>query len=360
MAASSPGPAVATSASSAGSAGSASSAGTAVPAGCADSGGCADAGGAVLRLLPAVDVANGLAVTHRTSAGGDAGVGISALDACLRWVEAGADWIHLVDLDAAFGRGSNAALLAQVIADLARLHPGVSVQWSGGVSSADDVERALAAGAKRVNLGAGVLKDLAATTALVGRFGRHLNVCLDVSAASAAPSPAAPADPAPSGAAQLAGAQRGAAQPATQPSPAAPADPAPSGAAQLAGAQRGAAQPATQPSADLATYVVHPRGQGGPVGPLEPILAALNEAGTGAYVVTDRVRDGALSGPNLPLLGTLSGATSAQVIASGGVSCAGDIAALQDLAASHPNLCGVILGKALYTGQIDLKAVLRP
>ena len=301
-----------------------------MPAGCADSGGCADAGGAALRLLPAVDVANGLAVTHRTSAGGDAGVGISALDACLRWVEAGADWIHLVDLDAAFGRGSNAALLAQVIADLARLHPGVSVQWSGGVSSADDVERALAAGAKRVNLGAGVLKDLAATTALVGRFGRHLNVCLDVSAASAAPSPAAPADP------------------------------APSGAAQLAGAQRGAAQPATQPSADLATYVVHPRGQGGPVGPLEPILAALNEAGTGAYVVTDRVRDGALSGPNLPLLGTLSGATSAQVIASGGVSCAGDIAALQDLAASHPNLCGVILGKALYTGQIDLKALLRP
>ena len=284
----------------------------------------------MLRLLPAVDVANGLAVTHRTSAGGDAGAGISALDACLRWVEAGADWIHLVDLDAAFGRGSNAALLAQVIADLARLHPGVSVQWSGGVSSADDVERALAAGAKRVNLGAGALKDLAATTALVRRFGRHLNVCLDVSAASAAPSPAAPADP------------------------------APSGAAQLAGAQRGAAQPATQPSADLATYVVHPRGQGGPVGPLEPILAALNEAGTGAYVVTDRVRDGALSGPNLPLLGTLSGATSAQVIASGGVSCAGDIAALQDLAASHPNLCGVILGKALYTGQIDLKALLRP
>lgn len=324
MAASSPGPAAATSAS------PASSAGAAVPAGCADSGGCADAGGAVLRLLPAVDVANGLAVTHRTSAGGDAGVGLSALDACLRWVEAGADWIHLVDLDAAFGRGSNAALLAQVIADLARLHPGVSVQWSGGVSSADDVERALAAGAKRVNLGAGALKDLAATTALVRRFGRHLNVCLDVSAASAAPSPAAPADP------------------------------APSGAAQLAGAQRGAAQPATQPSADLATYVVHPRGQGGPVGPLEPILAALNEAGTGAYVVTDRVRDGALSGPNLPLLGTLSGATSAQVIASGGVSCAGDIAALQDLAASHPNLCGVILGKALYTGQIDLKALLRP
>lgn len=295
VAASSPGPAAATSASSAG------MAGVAVPASCASStNGCADAGGAVLRLLPAVDVANGLAVTHRTSAGGDAGAGLSALDACLRWVEAGADWIHLVDLDAAFGRGSNAALLAQVIADLARLHPGVSVQWSGGVSSADDVERALAAGAKRVNLGAGALKDLAATTALVGRFGRHLNVCLDVSAASAAP------------------------------------------------------------SADLASYVVHPRGQGGPVGPLEPILAALNEAGTGAYVVTDRVRDGALSGPNLPLLGALSGATSAQVIASGGVSCAGDIAALQDLAASHPNLCGVILGKALYTGQIDLKALLRP
>ena len=279
----------------------------------------------MLRLLPAVDVANGLAVTHRTSAGGDAGAGLSALDACLRWVEAGADWIHLVDLDAAFGRGSNAALLAQVIADLARLHPGVSVQWSGGVSSADDVERALAAGAKRVNLGAGALKDLAATTALVGRFGRHLNVCLDVSAASAAPNPATP----------------GATQPGAQPG----------------AAQRGA-QP--QPSADLAAYVVHPRGQGGPVGPLEPILAALNEAGTGAYVVTDRVRDGALSGPNLPLLGTLSGATSAQVIASGGVSCAGDIAALQDLAASHPNLCGVILGKALYTGQIDLKALLRP
>ncbi len=331
MAASSPGPAAATSASSAGSAGSASAAGAAVPASCAASVGCADAGGAALRLLPAVDVANGLAVTHRTSAGGDDGAGMSALDACLRWVEAGADWIHLVDLDAAFGRGSNAPLLERVIADLARLHPGVSVQWSGGVSSADDVERALSAGAKRVNLGAGALKDLAATTALVGRFGRHLNVCLDVSAASAAPSPAAPATPA----------TPGAAQPGTQPD----------------AAQRGT-QP--QPSADLAAYVVHPRGQGGPVGPLEPILAALNEAGAGAYVVTDRVRDGALSGPNLPLLGALSGATSAQVIASGGVSCAGDIAALEDLAASHPNLCGVILGKALYTGQIDLKALLRP
>ena len=281
------------------------------------------AGGAVLRLLPAVDVANGLAVSYRTSAGGDAGVGLAPLEACLRWVEAGAGWIHLVDLDAAFGRGSNAALLAQVIADLARLHPGVSVQWSGGVSSGDDVERALAAGAKRVNLGAGALKDLAATTALVGRFGRHLNVCLDVSAASAAPSPAAPANPATPGAAQPTGAQ-------------------------------------PQPSADLAAYVVYPRGQGGPVGPLEPILATLNEAGTGAYVVTDRVRDGALSGPNLALLEALSGATSAQVIASGGVSCAGDIAALQDLAAHHPNLCGVILGKALYTGQIDLKTLLRP
>ena len=278
-----------------------------------------------LRLLPAVDVANGLAVTHRTNAGGDAGVGLSPLEACLRWVEAGANWIHLVDLDAAFGRGSNAALLGQVIDDLARLHPGVSVQWSGGVTSGDDVERALAAGAKRVNLGAGALKDLAATTALVGRFGRHLNVCLDVSAASAAPNPATPGAPQP-------GAQPGAAQRSAQP----------------------------QPSGDLAAYVVHPRGQGGPVGPLEPILVALNEAGTGAYVVTDRVRDGALSGPNLPLLGALSGATSAQVIASGGVSCAGDIAALQDLAASHPNLCGVILGKALYTGQIDLKALLRP
>ena len=301
-----------------------------------------------LRLLPAVDVANGLAVTHRTNAGGDAGAGLAPLEACLRWVEAGANWIHLVDLDAAFGRGSNAALLGQVIADLARLHPGVSVQWSGGVSSGDDVERALAAGAKRVNLGAGALKDLAATTALVGRFGRHLNVCLDVSAASAAPSPAAPANPATSGAAQPGAAQLAGAQP---------------GAAQPTGAQPGAAQPTgahPQPSADLAAYVVHPRGQGGPVGPLEPILAALNKAGTGTYVVTDRVRDGALSGPNLALLGALSSATSAQVIASGGVSCAGDIAALQDLAAHHPNLCGVILGKALYTGHIDLKALLRP
>jgi len=291
----------------------------------------------VLELLPAVDISEGYAVrpVGGTLSGGEQR--LDPVEAALTWVKAGARWIHLVDLDAAFGRGSNTPLLAQVIADLARLHPGVSVQWSGGVSSADDVERALSAGAKRVNLGAGALKDLAATTALVGRFGRHLNVCLDVSAASAAPSPAAPANPATPGAAQP-------------------------GAAQLTGAQPGAAQRGTQPqpSADLAAYVVHPRGQGGPVGPLEPILAALNEAGAGAYVVTDRVRDGALSGPNLPLLGALSGATSAQVIASGGVSCAGDIAALEDLAASHPNLCGVILGKALYTGQIDLKALLRP
>ncbi|MCL2423955.1 MAG: HisA/HisF-related TIM barrel protein, partial [Micrococcales bacterium] len=84
-----------------------------------------------LILLPAVDVADGQAVRLvQGEAGSQTSYG-DPLDAALAWQGAGAQWVHLVDLDAAFGRGNNASRLAQVTAFL--VGAGVNVELSGGI-----------------------------------------------------------------------------------------------------------------------------------------------------------------------------------------------------------------------------------
>ena len=131
-----------------------------------------------LELLPAVDVADGQAVRLvQGEAGSETSYG-DPLAAALDWQAGGAEWIHLVDLDAAFGRGTNAALLAEVTAELAGL--GVKVELSGGIRDDASLERALATGCTRVNLGTAALEDPVWTAGAIARHGASIAVGLDV------------------------------------------------------------------------------------------------------------------------------------------------------------------------------------
>jgi len=128
-----------------------------------------------LVLLPAVDVAGGRAVRLvQGEAGSETSYG-SPLQAALDWQAGGAEWIHLVDLDAAFGRGSNDELLAEVVGAL-----DVQVEMSGGIRDDASLERALASGAARVNIGTAALEDPAWTASAIERFGEAVAVGLDV------------------------------------------------------------------------------------------------------------------------------------------------------------------------------------
>lgn len=131
-----------------------------------------------LQLLPAVDVADGQAVRLvQGEAGSETSYG-DPLSAALDWQAGGAEWIHLVDLDAAFGRGSNAPLLAEVTADLTGR--GVRVELSGGIRDDASLERALGTGAARVNLGTAALEDPEWTAGAIARYGEAIAVGLDV------------------------------------------------------------------------------------------------------------------------------------------------------------------------------------
>ena len=129
-----------------------------------------------LELLPAVDVADGKAVRlTQGEAGTETNYG-SPVDAALDWIEQGAEWIHLVDLDAAFGRGNNAALLRKVIKN----SKTVKVELSGGIRDDASLEAALELGAKRVNLGTAALENPEWTRAVIARYGEQIAVGLDV------------------------------------------------------------------------------------------------------------------------------------------------------------------------------------
>lgn len=128
-----------------------------------------------LILLPAVDVRSGEAVrlvqgelAQQTNYG-------SPLEAALDFQNAGAEWIHLVDLDAAFGTGSNHELLAEVIGKL-----DIKVELSGGIRDEETLQRALATGCERINLGTAALEDPGWTASVISRFGNQIAVGLDV------------------------------------------------------------------------------------------------------------------------------------------------------------------------------------
>ncbi len=129
-----------------------------------------------LELLPAVDVADGKAVRlTRGEAGSETDYG-DPVEAAMTWINAGAEWIHLVDLDAAFGRGENRAVLREVV----NAASAVKIELSGGIRDDASLEAALEAGATRVNLGTAALEDPEWTKRAIARFGDAIAVGLDV------------------------------------------------------------------------------------------------------------------------------------------------------------------------------------
>ncbi|GGN96436.1 phosphoribosyl isomerase A [Nocardia rhizosphaerihabitans] len=126
-------------------------------------------------LLPAVDVANGEAVRLvQGEAGSETSYG-SPRDAALAWQQAGAEWVHLVDLDAAFGKGSNRELIAQVVGEL-----DVKVELSGGIRDDESLKAALATGCARVNIGTAAIENPQWCARVLGEYGDRIAVGLDV------------------------------------------------------------------------------------------------------------------------------------------------------------------------------------
>jgi 1-(5-phosphoribosyl)-5-[(5-phosphoribosylamino)methylideneamino] imidazole-4-carboxamide isomerase/N-(5'phosphoribosyl)anthranilate isomerase len=233
-----------------------------------------------LVLLPAVDVADGQAVRLVQGAAGSQTSYGDPVEAALTWQSAGAEWLHLVDLDAAFGRGSNAPLLAEVVGKV-----DMKVEMSGGIRDDESLERALATGCERVNIGTAALEKPEWVRSIIGRYGDKIAVGLDV---------------------------------------------------------RGTTLAA--------------RGWTSEGGELYSTLERLDAEGCARYVVTDVLKDGTLRGPNLQLLRDVCAATTAPVVASGGVSSLDDLRALASLVSAGVE--GAIVGKALYAGEFTLRDAL--
>lgn len=128
-----------------------------------------------LELLPAVDVKDGRAVRLVQGELDRESVYGSPLEVALEFQAAGAEWLHLVDLDAAFGRGENSELLASVVKAL-----DIKVELSGGIRDDDSLRRALATGCARVNLGTAALENPEWTAKVISEFGDRIAVGLDV------------------------------------------------------------------------------------------------------------------------------------------------------------------------------------
>lgn len=237
-----------------------------------------------LVLLPAVDVADGQAVRLvQGEAGTETNYG-APIDAALAWQNAGAEWVHLVDLDAAFGRGSNFEILRDVVGQL-----DVDVELSGGIRDDESLERALSTGCRRVNIGTAALEDPEWCESVIKRYGDKVAIGLDTR--------------------------------------------------QVDGEWR-----------------LRGRGWTSDGGELWEVLERLDSQGVSRLVVTDVSRDGMLNGPNIELLREVAAATSAPVVASGGISSLDDIRALAKVVGEGVD--SAIVGKALYAGKFTLEEAL--
>lgn len=237
-----------------------------------------------LTLLPAVDVADGQAVRLVQGAAGTETSYGAPLEAAMNWQNAGAEWIHLVDLDAAFGRGSNYDLLADVVGKL-----DVKVELSGGIRDNASLEAALATGCARVNIGTAALENPEWCREVIANYGDRVAIGLDV-------------------------------------------------------------------LNEEGQWRLRGRGWVSDGGDLWEVLERLDQQGCSRFVVTDVSRDGMLTGPNIDLLRDVAAATSAPVVASGGISSLDD---LRNLAAVvDEGVDSAILGKSLYAGKFTLQDAL--
>ncbi len=128
-----------------------------------------------LYLLPAVDVQGGQAVQLTQGIAGSEKTFGDPLAAAMRWQDAGASWLHLVDLDAAFGRGSNAEIIAEIAGSMS-----LNVELSGGIRDDASLERALATGCRRVNIGTAALENPAWCEKVIGEHGDRIGIAIDV------------------------------------------------------------------------------------------------------------------------------------------------------------------------------------
>lgn len=217
-------------------------------------------------ILPALDIANGRALTHRGADGCEGSTSANPLEVARSFVAQGASWIHLVDIDAAFERGSNSDVLSEVISELhgsgasvsGRHAPECRIELSGGVRTGEDIEAALQAGADRVNLASQALVDIDQVSSLIAEFAGRLNICIDVEGDR-----------------------------------------------------------------------IRPRGVDGDAGNLWEVCRILDQAGVRRYIVTERQRDGALMGPPVDLLRDLRAKTPTLLVASGGIRHIEDIHTLR-------------------------------
>ncbi len=231
----------------------------------------------MFELYPAVDIREGRAV-RLTQGRADAQTVYAddPVDAAQRFVDAGASWLHVVDLDAAFtGEPRNRHLIERIVAAT-----GCRVQASGGVRTLEDVEASVGYGAQRVVIGTMALTDPDLVQQALDTVGPRIAVGLDA---------------------------------------------------------RGS--------------VLQARGWTEEAGDLFDALERFTAMGVPRFVYTDVARDGMLEGPNLDMLRRVADATTAQVTASGGVSSLDDLRSLADC---HERVDAAIVGKALYSGAVDL------
>ncbi|MDC5699107.1 bifunctional 1-(5-phosphoribosyl)-5-((5-phosphoribosylamino)methylideneamino)imidazole-4-carboxamide isomerase/phosphoribosylanthranilate isomerase PriA [Intrasporangium calvum] len=128
-----------------------------------------------LELLPAVDIAGGQAVQLVQGIAGSGGQFGDPWEAAQAWQDQGAEWIHLVDLDAAFGRGSNRELIDSIVGRL-----DIQVELSGGIRDGESLDAALATGCRRVNIGTAALEDPEWTARIIADHGDRVAIGLDV------------------------------------------------------------------------------------------------------------------------------------------------------------------------------------
>jgi phosphoribosylanthranilate isomerase len=230
-----------------------------------------------LELLPAIDIKNGKVIQLSSAVSRSNTVMVEPLEVIQRFSSAGSKWIHLVDLDAAYGTGENAKLIKHLVQ-----MSQVDIQLSGGIANQKSLDAALATSAKRVNISTAGLEDIDWIKNVIEKYRERVCVGLDVSNGS-----------------------------------------------------------------------LIARGSGKVIGDLDHFISVLKEAGCSRIIVTDNSTDGALVGPNFQLLEQVINQSSAEIVASGGVSNLSDLQQLRKM-----GLAGAIVGKALYVGQFSIEEAL--
>lgn len=240
-----------------------------------------------MKIYPAVDIKDGKCVRLRRGEAADKTVYFeNPVDAANSFLDAGSKFIHVVDLDGAFGGAMVNLKTISAIADL-----GMFVELGGGMRDESAVNAAFDAGVSRAIIGTKACTNPDWAMSLAQKYGEKIAVGIDAKGGKVA--------------------------------------------------IRGWVEVSAADAYELAK--------------------TLASGGVRTFVYTDIDTDGMLTGTNIPaqekMLQTLS-ADGAKLIASGGVASISDVENLAKLAVKYPNLDGVIIGKAIYEGRIDLKLAL--